>query len=891
MVNNTEPKAIYLSDYQVPDFLIEHTELYFNLRDGSTTVTSALKIKRNPESAHQTAALVLQGEKMQLLSVSVDGNELPGSDYQLDEQSLTLTNMPAEFTLSCVTVIKPEENTSLEGLYRSRSMYCTQCEAEGFRRITYYLDRPDVMSEFVTTIEADREQFPILLSNGNPLERGTVESDEQRHWAKWHDPFKKPAYLFALVAGDLDVVEDSFKTCSGRDILLQIFVESKDVDKCAHAMDSLKRSMRWDEEVYGREYDLDIFMIVAVDDFNMGAMENKGLNIFNTSCVLAKPETTTDAGFQRVEGVVAHEYFHNWSGNRVTCRDWFQLSLKEGFTVYRDAEFSSDMGSRTVKRVEDVALLRTHQFAEDDGPMAHPIRPASFIEISNFYTLTVYEKGAEIVRMIANLLGKEGFRKGSDLYFERHDGQAVTTEDFVAAMEDASGRDLTQFKHWYSHAGTPRLKITDSWNEEAGEYTLNFTQSCPPTAYGNEKGQTKPPFHIPVAMGLLGDAGDLPLQQAGRDSNPDSSDNTHGVLELTEREQSFVFTNLPERPVPSLLRGLSAPVKYSFDYSRDDLLKIMSRDSDGFCRWDASQQLGVSLVRDAMADSNFTLCTDIADAYRQILADDSLDKAMVAYILTLPSEAYLSEISEVVEVEAIHRARAQVEAQIAEALQDGLRTVVDSYDQAQAYQYNADAIAQRTLKNTALRLLALDNSSANLARCQQQFDIANNMTDQMAALQALINASGVEAESLKSKALAAFYEQWKSEALVVNQWLLAQASGKLPGTLERVKALMQHEAFDMSNPNKVRSLIGSFCGGNAINFHCDQGYEFLADQIIKLNDLNPQIASRLLTPLTKWHKYPEARQAKMRAQLERIMAVPNLSKDVYEVVFKSLSSA
>jgi aminopeptidase N len=890
MVNNTEPKVIHLSDYQVPNFLIERTELYFNLRDGCTTVTSTLTVKRNPESADQTSALVLQGEKMQLLSVSVDGVELLEHDYLLDEQSLTLPNVPAVFTLGCVTSIKPEENTSLEGLYRSRSMYCTQCEAEGFRRITYYLDRPDVMSEFVTTIEADRDQFPVLLSNGNPLARGSIDGEEGRHWVKWHDPFKKPAYLFALVAGNLDVVEDSFTTCSGREISLQIFVESKDVDKCAHAMDSLKRSMHWDEEVYGREYDLDIFMIVAVDDFNMGAMENKGLNIFNTSCVLAKPETTTDAGFQRVEGVVAHEYFHNWSGNRVTCRDWFQLSLKEGFTVYRDAEFSSDMGSRTVKRVEDVALLRTHQFAEDDGPMAHPIRPSSFIEISNFYTLTVYEKGAEIVRMIANLLGKDDFRKGSDLYFDRHDGQAVTTEDFVAAMEDASGRNLTQFKHWYSYAGTPRLKITDNWNEEAGEYTLSFTQDCPPTAYGSEKGQIKPPFHIPVAMGLLGDAGDLPLQQAGRDSNPDSSDNTHCVLELTEREQSFVFTNLPERPVPSLLRGLSAPVKYSFDYSRDDLLKIMSRDSDGFCRWDASQQLGVSLVRDAMADSSFTLSADVADAYRQILADDSLDKAMVAYILTLPSEAYLSEISEVVEVEAIHSARALVEAQIAGVLQDGLRAVVDSYDQTQAYQYSANAIAQRTLKNTALRLLTLDNSSANLARCQQQFDIANNMTDQMAALQALINASGVEAESLKAKALAVFYEQWKSEALVVNQWLLAQASCKLPGTLERVKTLMQHEAFDMTNPNKVRSLIGSFCGANAINFHSDQGYEFLADQIIKLNDLNPQIASRLLTPLTKWHKYPKAQQAKMRAQLERIKSVPSLSKDVYEVVFKSLNA-
>lgn len=891
MVNESEPKAIYLSDYCVPAFLIEHTELHFDLRDGYTVVTSNLKVVRNKDSQDKNAALVLQGEKMQLVSVAVDGAELAKSDYQLDDTSLTLAGVPNRFTLICVTQIKPEENTSLEGLYRSRTMYCTQCEAEGFRRITYYLDRPDVMSEFVTTIEADREQFPVLLSNGNPVGSGAVDGDSARHWAKWHDPFKKPAYLFALVAGDLDVVEDSFTTCSGRNIALQIFVESKDLDKCAHAMDSLKRSMRWDEEVYGREYDLDIFMIVAVDDFNMGAMENKGLNIFNTSCVLAKPETTTDAGFQRVEGVVAHEYFHNWSGNRVTCRDWFQLSLKEGFTVYRDAEFSSDMGSPTVKRVEDVALLRTHQFAEDDGPMAHPIRPASFIEISNFYTLTVYEKGAEIVRMIANLLGKDDFRKGTDLYFDRHDGQAVTTEDFVAAMEDASGRDLTQFKHWYSYAGTPRLQVTESWNEDAGEYTLNFSQSCPPTAYGNEKNEIKPPFHIPVAMGLLGDAGDLPLTLAGCDSDSETSDNTHCVLELTEREQRFVFTNLPERPVPSLLRGLSAPVKYNFDYSRADLLKIMSRDSDGFCRWDASQQLGVSLVREAMATDDFTLGDDVISAYRQILADDSLDKAMVAYILTLPSEAYLSEISDVVEVEAIHAARAQVEAQIAEALRDGLRSVVDGYDQTQAYQYTADAIAQRTLKNTALRLLAVDNSSANLARCQQQFEVANNMTDQMAALQALINARGAEAETLKANALAAFYQRWQSEALVVNQWLLAQASCKLEGTLERVKALMEHPAFDITNPNKVRSLIGSFCGGNAINFHSDQGYEFLADQIIKLNDLNPQIASRLLTPLTKWHKYPEARQVKMRAQLERIMAVPSLSKDVYEVVFKSLSRA
>mgnify|MGYP006088451231 FL=1 len=889
MAKDAQPKAIHLSDYRVPDFLIDHTELHFDLRDGQTLVSSKLRIKRNPSALDQSADLVLQGEKMQLLSVVLDGQTLSEANYCVSAESLTLGQLPKQFTLECKTLIKPEDNTSLEGLYRSRSMYCTQCEAEGFRRITYYLDRPDVMSEFVTTIEADCEEFPVLLSNGNPAGSGVLEGN--RHWAKWHDPFKKPAYLFALVAGDLDAVSDTFTTCSGRDIALQIFVESKDLDKCSHAMDSLKRSMRWDEEVYGREYDLDIFMIVAVDDFNMGAMENKGLNIFNTSCVLAKSETTTDAGFQRVEAVVAHEYFHNWSGNRVTCRDWFQLSLKEGFTVYRDAEFSADMGSRTVKRVEDVALLRTHQFAEDDGPMAHPIRPASFIEISNFYTLTVYEKGAEIVRMIANLLGKANFRKGTDLYFERHDGQAVTTEDFVAAMEAASGRDLSQFKRWYSQAGTPRLHITDSWDETAGEYTLTFEQSCPPTAYGSEKTEAKKPFHIPIAIGLLGDAGDLRLTLKGQPLDSENADNTHCVLELTEAKQSFVFIDLPEQPVPSLLRGFSAPVKSYFDYSRADLLKIMSRDSDGFCRWDASQQLGVSLVHEAMTCiTDFELGADVIAAYRLLLADESLDKAMVAYMLSLPSEAYLSEIAEVVEVEKIHLARERVNSLLAKALSEGLSAVIDGHDCAQDYAYNAEAIAARTLNNTALKLLALDNSSVNLARCQQQFTAANNMTDAIASLHAMINASGDEAESLKTAALKAFFLRWQDEALVVNQWLLAQAACTLPGTLDRVKALMQHSAFDMSNPNKVRSLIGSFCSANAINFHAVGGYEFLADQIIVLNELNPQIASRLLTPLTKWHKYAPARQAQMRAQLERIMAEPTLSKDVYEVVFKSLNA-
>lgn len=892
MAKDAQPKAIYLSDYRVPDFLIERTELSFDLRDGSTKVSSKLSILRNPESDADNADLVLQGEQMELLSVGIDGVALGAAAYRVDGESLTIAGVPDSFTLECVTLIKPEDNTSLEGLYRSRTMYCTQCEAEGFRKITYYLDRPDVMSEFVTTIEADKQAFPVLLSNGNPVDSG--ELDGGRHWAKWHDPFKKPAYLFALVAGDLERVEDSFVTASGRNVDLKIFVESKDLDKCDHAMDSLKRSMRWDEEVYGREYDLDIFMIVAVDDFNMGAMENKGLNIFNTSCVLAKPETTTDAGFQRVEAVVAHEYFHNWSGNRVTCRDWFQLSLKEGFTVYRDAEFSADMGSRTVKRIEDVALLRTHQFAEDDGPMAHPIRPASFIEISNFYTLTVYEKGAEIVRMIANLLGPENFRKGSDLYFERHDGQAVTTEDFVAAMEDASGRDLSIFKHWYSQAGTPRLDVVDSWDEDSGEYTLTITQGCPATAYGDEKTVAKKPYHIPVAMGLLGDAGDLRLTIKGELADSDSSDNTHRVLELTEQQHQFVFTGLPEKPVPSLLRGFSAPVKLNFEYSRSDLLKIMSRDSDGFCRWDASQQLGVSLVNDAMAalksGTEYSVPADVVEAYRQVLNDSSLDQAMLAYMISLPTEAYLSEIAPVVEVELIHRAREQVKSLMASSLEADLMRCYSASEQKGSYRFNAEAVAARTLRNTVLGLLTHNNSEQSLNLCQQQFAAADNMTDEIAALTILVGADGELAEQLKSKALADFYQKWQHEALVVNQWLLAQAGCKLDGTLDKVKELMDHPAFDFNNPNKVRSLIGSFCGANAINFHTPKGYEFLADQIIKLNDLNPQIASRLLTPLTKWHKYESSRQQQMRVQLKRIMAEPTLSKDVYEVVYKSLNS-
>jgi aminopeptidase N len=817
---------------------------------------------------------------------------LDSADYRLDAESLTLADVPDAFSLQVVTRLQPQLNTSLEGLYKSRTMYCTQCEAEGFRKITYYLDRPDVMSEFVTTIVADKNNYPVLLSNGNLIEEGELENG--RHFARWHDPFKKPAYLFALVAGDLEFIQDTFITRPGREISLRIFVEEKDLDKCDHAMQSLKNAMRWDEEVYGREYDLDIFMIVAVDDFNMGAMENKGLNIFNTSCVLAKPETTTDAGFQRVEGVVAHEYFHNWSGNRVTCRDWFQLSLKEGFTVYRDEQFSADMGSPTVKRVEDVTLLRTLQFAEDAGPMAHPIRPDSYIEISNFYTLTVYEKGAEIVRMLANLLGPEDFRRGTDLYFERHDGQAVTTDDFVTALADASGRDLTQFKRWYSQAGTPVLEVSDSYDEAAGEYRLQFKQSCPPTPEAKEK----QPFHIPVAMGLLGSAGNLPLYLKGEAPDAETADNTHTVLELREQEQTFVFEKLPERPVPALLRGFSAPVRLRYDYSRADLMRLMSGDSDGFCRWDASQQLASLVIGDAIAtwqkgDTLESLAAEehLLEACRQVLQDTSLDQAMVALMLTLPSEAYLSEQAEVVDVAAIHQARNAVRRALARALEPELRALYQGYDHAQPYSVKADAIAARSLKNVALGYLMLLDDEATIDACAAQYRDANNMTDVMAALTQLVNSAAKGAQVLKKNVLEDFYQRWQQESLVVNQWLSVQAGCQLPDGLGRVEALLQHPAYDGRNPNKIRSVVSVFCNGNAINFHQPDGagYKFLADQVLGLNQQNPQIAARLLTPLTKWKKYSEAAQALMKAQLERVLAEPKLSKDVYEVVSKSLA--
>ena len=881
-----QPKVIHLKDYQVPDYLIDETHLTFELYEDRTLVHAQLVMRRNPEAGTGLPCLQLHGQDLELISLALNDRQLGLGDYEVAEESLTLQPDAASFTLDSTVVIHPESNTALEGLYKSGSMFCTQCEAEGFRKITYYLDRPDVMSKFTTTVSAEKQAYPILLSNGNPIASG--EEDDGRHWATWEDPFKKPAYLFALVAGDLWCVEDSFTTMSGRDVALRIYVEPENIDKCQHAMDSLKKSMKWDEEAYGREYDLDIFMIVAVNDFNMGAMENKGLNIFNSSAVLARAETATDAAHQRVEAIVAHEYFHNWSGNRVTCRDWFQLSLKEGFTVFRDSQFSADMNSPTVKRVEDVSYLRTHQFAEDAGPMAHSVRPESFIEISNFYTLTVYEKGAEVVRMIQTLLGEEGFRKGSDLYFERHDGQAVTVDDFVKAMEDANGADLTQFKRWYSQAGTPRLAVSERYDAAAKTYSLTFRQSCPPTPGQSEKLA----FVIPVSLGLLdGQGREIALRLQGEQA----AVGTTRVLAVDQPEQTFTFVEVPEQPLPSLLRGFSAPVKLDFPYSRDQLMFLMQHDSDGFNRWEAGQQLSVQVLQEMIGQHQrgeaLQLDQRLVAALRSLLEDESLDQAMVAEMLSLPSEAYLTEISDVADVDAIHAARDFARQGIATALYDLFwKRYQANREVSRQTPYVAEAshFARRALQNIALSYLMLSGKPEVVAACVDQFEQADNMTERLTALAVLVN-SGFEAE--RDKALEAFAEHFKDNPLVMDQWFSVQAGNTQPGGLERVQHLMQHPAFTLKNPNKVRALIGAFANQNLVNFHRADGagYRFLADQVIVLNKLNPQIASRLLAPLTRWRKYDAGRQGLMKTELERILASGELSSDVYEVVSKSLA--
>ena len=875
------PKTTYLRDYTPPAYHIPTVDLHFSLGEDCTRVRSRLRIVRTEGTPAETP-LALDGQHLELITLELNGAPLSADCYQVDADHLILLDPPEVFDLTITTRIRPQDNTALEGLYQSSGNFCTQCEAEGFRRITYFLDRPDVMAVFTTTLVADQTRYPVLLANGNPVASGALS--DGRHWATWHDPFPKPCYLFALVAGHLKWIEDTFTTRSGRVVTLRIYVEPDNIDQCDHAMHSLKQAMAWDEERFVLEYDLDRYMIVAVGDFNMGAMENKGLNIFNTKYVLAKPETATDADYQGILGVIGHEYFHNWTGNRVTCRDWFQLSLKEGLTVFRDQEFSSDLGSRGVKRIEDVRILRSSQFPQDAGPMAHPVRPDSYIEINNFYTVTVYNKGAEVIRMMQTLLGRDGFRRGMDLYFQRHDGQAVTCDDFVAAMADANGADFRQFQRWYHQAGTPELTVSDVYDATHRTYALTVRQSCPPTP-----GQPhKEPFHIPLALGLLDAEGrDLPLQLAG-ESAPQG---TTRVLELREREHTFIFTNIPARPVPSLLRGFSAPVKVNSSESDDDLRFRLAHDRDDFNRWDAGQTLAIrtllTLVEARQQGRDWTLPDAFSAAFGRALTSGA-DPMLLAQVLTLPSETYLAEQMAVVDVDGIHAARRWIQRALAERLRESLQTTyqaLQGYEKA-GYRRDAAAMGQRALKNVCLDyLMQLDDADWR-ARGLAQFHTADNMTDQIGALAALAN----DDSPARDEALAAFYARWRREALVVDKWLSVQATSRRSDTPEVVARLMTHEAFNLRNPNKVRALIGAFAQANPVHFHAVdyRGYTFLADRILELNSFNPQIAARLIAAFTRWRQYDPARQQGMRNQLERILAAPDLSPDVYEIATKSL---
>ncbi|AVI63061.1 aminopeptidase N [Halomonas sp. GFAJ-1] len=875
----SDPQPVYLSDYQPPAYHVTHTELTFDLDPAATRVKARLMIERHAE-ASADAPLVLNGEHLTLVKLAIDGKPLTDTDYQRDTDTLRIERVPATFSLESEVEIAPSSNTALEGLYQSNGMYCTQCEAEGFRRITFYPDRPDVMATFKVTVIGDATSEPVLLANGNPVDQGTV--DGGRHFVTWEDPHPKPCYLFALVAGDLRKVEDHFTTMSGRDVTLQLWVEQDNLDKTEHAMASLKRAMTWDEQTYGREYDLDLFMIVAVNDFNMGAMENKGLNIFNSAAVLTHPNTATDSAYQNVEGIVAHEYFHNWSGNRVTCRDWFQLSLKEGFTVFRDQCFSADTNSAPVKRIQDVSFFRTAQFAEDAGPTAHPIRPDHFIEITNFYTLTIYEKGAEVVRMLRNLLGWEAFRRGSDLYFERFDGQAVTIEDFVGCMAEVSGADLGQFMRWYAQAGTPEIDAHGEYDYAHGEYHLTLRQRTPSTP-----GQfDKLPLHIPVRMGLVGTKSgqDLMLTLEGEKLGKDA------VIHLREDEQTFVFTDVAEAPVPSLLRDFSAPVKLHFPYSREDLAFLLTHDSDGFNRWDAGQRLAMLALDDLIAAHRNgvekVMDGRVVEAFRTLLTGQMSDKAVLAEMLTLPSEAYIAEQQPIIDVDAIHAAREFVRQSLAMALRDEFLTIYNDNVSEERYAPSPEQIAQRGLKNVALTYLMSIEDDQGLALCEAQFAADHNMTDVRHALTLLVHS---DRDDLASPALKAFGQKWAHDPLVMDQWFTIQVSRPQPDVLERVEYLMQHPAFSIKNPNKVRALIGAFAQ-NRVNFHRldGKGYALLADVVIELNRINPEIAARLITPLTRWQRFDDVRQQLMREQLERIKREP-LSSNVFEVVEKALA--
>ena len=872
--------TVFRKDYTPPSYRVDTVEMGFDLDPVATVVSTRLVMRRNPDIAN--ARLKLLGEELELVALRMNGHTLKAShDYTLADGQLEILNAPDAVTLEITTRIHPGKNTSLMGVYVSNGNFFSQCEAQGFRKISYFPDRPDVMAKFTVMLRADKIKYPVLLSNGNLIEQGDL--DEGRHYAKWQDPFNKPSYLFALVAGDLVCQEEQFELQSGRSVLLQVWVEAGNLDKTSHAMESLKNSIRWDEQRFGLELDLERFMIVAVSDFNMGAMENKGLNIFNTKYVLANPRIATDSDYAHIESVIGHEYFHNWTGNRVTCRDWFQLSLKEGLTVFRDQEFSADMlgtdSGRAVKRIEDVRALRHAQFSEDSGPMAHPVRPDSYVAIDNFYTATIYEKGAEVVRMIQTLLGREGFRKGMDLYFARHDGQAVTCDDFRAAMADANGRDLSQFERWYSQAGTPRVRVSTHYDSGAHSYDVTLTQTSPATP-----DQTRPqPLHIPVALGLLDEHGhDIALHLAGT-----RLPHTTCVLELTQAEQTFRFTQVMQRPTPSLLRNFSAPVVVEYDYSDAELVHLLSHDSDPFNRWEAGQRLSMqrllALVAQAQAGEPLTLDALFIDALRTTLLDETLDPSFREQVLSLPSESVLAEHSNVIDPHAIHQARQFMRSTLAQALKADLIAVYQAHLTPGTYSPDAQSAGKRGLKNLCLSYLLEwdDDSTVQLALAQEQ--TADNMSDRQAALTGLVQRDPA------TPALQRFYQGFADEALVIDKWFSIQASAR-HNDVRAVRRLMRHPAFTLTNPNRARSLIFSFCNANAAQFHAldGSGYAFWAEQVIALNRINPQIAARLVRSLDHWKKYQPSLRKQMQAALRQVADEKKLSKDVQELVNKAL---
>jgi len=923
-MSKTHPKTTFLKDYQPFPFQIETINLHCTLHEDHALVTSTLVIGRKADGEN---ALRLDGCDLELIHLAIDGQTLAPSDYELDAESLVIPSPPPAFTLRVTTKIRPQDNTSLEGLYRSNGMFCTQCESEGFRKITFFPDRPDVLTRFTTTIEADRKRYPVLLANGNLIDSATLTNG--RHSATWQDPFPKPCYLFAMVAGDLTALRDQFVTRSGRNVALEIYTEHHNGGKCGHAMRSLQAAMAWDERRFGLEYDLDQYMIVAVDDFNAGAMENKGLNIFNSKFILAKPETATDQDYNGIESVVAHEYFHNWTGNRVTCRDWFQLSLKEGLTVFRDQEFSSDTNSRAVHRIHDVTTLRNHQFPEDAGPMAHPVRPESYIEINNFYTLTVYEKGAEVIRMLHTILGEERFQRGMAIYLGRHDGGAATTDDFVLAMEETllegadpdSPHDLGQFRRWYSQPGTPELIVTTEYDQASKSFRVTIRQQVSPRA-----GEQAAMLHIPVVIGLLGaDGRDLPLREDGDDKDltskivsdcrvpqmrerglrtiaslceqasdkADAASCNHlpKILHVREAEQTYTFTGIEQRPVPSLLRGFSAPVRLHYEYSDDELRFLLLHDSDPFNRWEAGQRLFIKtilgFVEDVRAGRPLIFAASFEEFVQGVLAPGfHEDKSFVAQILTFPGEEYLAELVSEIDVDAIHEAREFLRRELGRRLREQWRATYEANRTPAPYRYDPKLAGQRRLKNLSLNYLLAAPTADSISLGLRQFHEADNMSDEIAALGILVHAGCAEADAI----LAAFYTKWQDEALVLDKWFGLQATAPLAGTLSKVKSLMHHEAFNIKNPNKVRALIGAFAS-NPVSFHdkSGAGYEFLTDQVLTIDAFNPHIAARMAGKFAQWRRHLPCRQELIRVQLQRIMTQAGLSKGVFEVVSRTLS--